>query len=59
MSGIDDARKAMQIAPNEMRKRIQIESMAAWWAGSNDASSYFGNYANGNLSMLSGLNLNV
>lgn len=59
LSGIDDARKAMQIAPNEMRKRIQIESMAAWWAGSNDASSYFGNYANGNLSMLSGLNLNV
>lgn len=59
LSGIDDARKAMQIAPNEMRKRIQIESMAAWWAGSNDASSYFGMYSNGNLSMLSGLNLNV
>lgn len=59
LSGIDDARKAMQIAPHEMRKRIQIESMAAWWAGSNDASSYFGTYSNGNLSMLSGLNLNV
>ncbi|WP_165065629.1 hypothetical protein [Desulfovibrio sp. ZJ200] len=59
LSGIDDARKAMQIAPNEMRKRIQIESMAAWWAGSNDAGSYFGMYSNGNLSMLSGLNLNV
>lgn len=59
LSGIDDARKAMQIAPHEMRKRIQIESMAAWWAGSNDASSYFGAYSNGNLSMLSGLNLNV
>ncbi|WP_165175323.1 hypothetical protein [Desulfovibrio sp. ZJ369] len=59
LSGIEDARKAMQIAPNEMRKRIQIESMAAWWAGSNDASSYFGMYSNGNLSMLSGLNLNV
>lgn len=59
LSGIDDARKAMQIAPNEMRKRIQIESMAAWWAGSNNASSYFGTYSNGNLSMLSGLNLNV
>lgn len=59
LSGIDDARKAMQIAPNEMRKRIQIESMAAWWVGSNDAGSYFGMYSNGNLSMLSGLNLNV
>lgn len=59
LSGIDDARKAMQIAPNEMRKRIQIESMAAWWSGSNDASSYFGTYSNGNLSMMSGLNMNV
>lgn len=59
LSGLDDARKAMQIAPSDMRKRIQIESMAAWWAGSNDASSYFGSYSGGNLSLLTGLNLSV
>lgn len=59
LAGIDDARKAMQISPNAMRKRIQIESMAAWWAGSGSTSSWFGTYASGNLSMLSGLNLNV
>ncbi len=59
LAGIDDARKAMQISPSEMRKRIQIESMASWWATSGDASSYFGNYNNGNLSLLSGLNMQV
>lgn len=59
LSGIDDARKAMQLAPSEMRKRIQIESMASWWADSGSASSYFGAYSGGNLSLLSGLNLSV
>ena len=59
LSGLDDARKAMQASPSEMRKRIQIESMAAWWAGSGNASSYFGNYSNGNMSVLAGLNLNI
>lgn len=59
LAGIDDARKAMQISPSAMRKRIQIESMAAWWSDSGSASSYFGNYSNSNLSLLSGLNLSV
>lgn len=59
LSGIDDARKAMQLAPSDMRKRIQIESMASWWADSGSANSYFGAYSGGNLSLLSGLNLNV
>lgn len=59
LSSIDDARKAMQIAPSDMRKRIQIESMSAWWADSGNANSYFGNYSGGNLSLLAGLNLRV
>ncbi|MDD4702030.1 MAG: hypothetical protein PHI96_07400 [Desulfovibrio sp.] len=59
LSGLDDARKAMQISPSEMRKRIQVESLAAWWSGSGNANSYFGNYANGNMDMLAGLNLSV
>lgn len=58
LAGIDDARKAMQISPTEMRKRIQIESMASWWCESGSAASYFGAYDNG-LSLLSGLNLKV
>lgn len=59
LAGIDDARKAMQVSPTAMRKRIQIESMSAWWAESGNANSYFGNYSNGNLSLLSGLNLQI
>lgn len=59
LAGIDDARKAMQISPSAMRKRIQIESMAAWWAGSSDATSYFGGYSSDGLSLMSGLNLSV
>jgi len=59
LSGLDDARKAMQIAPSEMRKRIEVESMAAWWSGSNSSSSYFGSYSDGNMSVLAGLNLSV
>lgn len=59
LSGLDDARKAMQISPSEMRKRIQVESMAAWWSGSDNASSYFGSYSEGNMSILAGLNRSV
>ena len=59
LSGLDDARKSMQASPSDMRKRIEVESMAAWWSGSGSASNSFGNFANGSLSMLSGLNLNV
>lgn len=59
LAGIDDARKAMQISPSAMRKRIQIESMAAWWVDSGNSNSYFGNYQNSNLSLMYGLNMNV
>lgn len=59
LSGIDDARKAMQISPSEMRKRIQIESLMSWWADSSSTDSYFGSYANGSLSMYSALNMTV
>ena len=59
LSGLDDARKAMQVSPSDLRKRIEVESMAAWWSGSGNSSSSFGTYSDGSLSMLSGLNLNV
>lgn len=59
LAGIDDARKAMQISPSAMRSRIQIESMSSWWFDSGSASSYFGNYNNNSLSLLSGLNMKV
>lgn len=59
LSGLDDARKSLQVSPSDLRKRIEVESMAAWWSGSGSANNSFGNFANGSLSMLSGLNLNV
>ena len=59
LSGLDDARKSLQVSPSDLRKRIEVESMAAWWSGSGSTSSSFGNYSNGSLSMLSGLNLSV
>ena len=59
LSGLDDARKSLQVSPSDLRKRIEVESMAAWWAGSGSTSSSFGNYSDGSLSMLSGLNLSV
>ena len=59
LSGLDDARKSLQVSPTDLRRRIEVESMAAWWSGSDSTSSSFGNFANGSLSMLSGLNLSV
>ena len=59
LSGLDDARKSLRFSPSDLRKRIEVESMAAWWAGSGSTGSSFGNYSNGSLSMLSGLNLSV
>lgn len=60
LSGIDKARESMQIAPNEMRKRIQIEAMSAWWAQTNsNAGTSFSSYSNGALSLLQGINVSV
>lgn len=60
LSGLDDARKALQVSPSELRKRIEVESMAAWWSDSGSSSSTFGSYSSSDgLSLLSGLNLSV
>lgn len=59
LSGLDDARKSLQVSPSDLRKRIEVESMAAWWSGSGNATNSFGSYASGSLSMLSGLNMSV
>lgn len=60
LSGIDKARESMQIAPNEMRKRIQIEAMSAWWAQTNaNTGTSFSSYSKGALSLLQGINVSV
>lgn len=59
LSGIEDARAAMQINPSAMRTRLQMETIASSWF-SNQSSNGFGTYSStGGLSLLTGLNLNV
>ncbi|MBO4335962.1 MAG: hypothetical protein J5846_09060, partial [Desulfovibrio sp.] len=61
LSQIEEARKFMALSPKDMRTRLQLESMAAWWDNQNSSSSQssFGLYNNGSLSRLSGININV
>ncbi len=54
LAGLDAARKAMQIDPTEMRKRIEMESMSTWWAASGTSS--FSSYSSGSLSSMTGIN---
>lgn len=56
LADLDSARKAMSINPNELKKRIELESMAVWWGDSGNSSSGIGAFSGGNLSILSGLN---
>ena len=60
LSGIEDARKFVALSPRDIRTRVQLASMAAWWDNSSQASSSsFGTYSSGIYSRLSGINLSV
>ena len=61
LSGIEDVRKFMRLSPSDMRTRLQLESMAAWWdnSGQSQATSSFGTYNGGIFSRLNGINLSV
>ncbi len=54
LAGLDGARKAMQIDPSAMRKRIEMESMSAWW--STTGTSSVGSFTDGSLSSYAGVN---
>lgn len=60
LSGLDQARAAMNISPSAMRRTLQMESIAAaWWSG-NMSNSYFGTYSGqSGFNLLSGLNMSV
>lgn len=59
LSGLEDARSAMQIEPSAMRTRLQMETIASSWF-SSQSSSGFGTYSStSGLSLLAGLNMNV
>ncbi len=54
LAGLEGARKAMQIDPTAMRKRIQMESLVAWW--DQTGTSSIGTFSSGNLSSFTGVN---
>lgn len=58
LADLDAARKASQINPTEIRKRIQIENMAAWWQEEDNASSGLGVF-DGNYAAIAGINTRV
>lgn len=59
LADIDSARKSLGISPKEMRRRIEVESMAAWWSNSGNAAASFGDFMGGGLSVLSRINARV
>lgn len=59
LSNLDSARKAMSVNPGELRKRIEIESMASWWESSGNSTSTIGLFSGGNMSTLAGLKATV
>lgn len=56
LQDLDGARKALDVNPAELRSRIQVESMAAWWGSSGQSSSMLGNFSGGELAMYQGVN---
>jgi hypothetical protein len=60
LSGIEDARKALNLDPTQMRKRVQLEAIATSWYTGEGSTSYFGQYSDDSgLSLLAGLDLSV
>lgn len=59
LADLDSARKAMQVDPTEMRKRIQVESMAAWWDQGGNGGSSIGDFTGGDMAFYKGINTKV
>lgn len=59
LSGIEKARQAMALSPRDMRTRLQLESIAAWWDTQSQNTSSFGTYMGGAFSQRNGINVSV
>lgn len=59
LADLDTARKSMQVNPTDLRKRIQVESMAAWWGQSGNSTSSIADFSGGDLSFYKGINTTV
>lgn len=59
VNNVDQARKAQNIKPSEIRKRIQMESLSTWFVGTGAASSSIMDFTGGSSSLMNGLNMTV
>lgn len=59
LADLEEARKAMGSSPAAIRKRIEVESMAVWWENSGNAATGIGEFSDGSMSLLPGLNARV
>ena len=58
LANLEAARNRMDINPAELKKRLQIENMSAWWDAESNASSIM-NVSSGGTSWFSGVNTTV
>jgi len=58
LANLEAARNRMDIDPVELKKRLQIENMSAWWDAESDTSSIM-SVSSGGTSWFSGVNATV
>lgn len=59
LADLDNARKNMQMNPTDLRKRIQVESLAAWWDQGGNGGSSIGDFSGGDMAFYKGINATV
>jgi hypothetical protein len=58
LANLESARQRMDIQPAELKKRLQIENMSAWWSAEGGFASIM-NLSSGGTSWFSGVNATV
>lgn len=59
LADLESARKALQVNPADLRKRIQVEGMATWWDQGGNSSSSIADFSGGDMSFYKGINKKV
>lgn len=59
LNNVEESRKHQNIDVNAMRKRIQIESMTAWYANTGMGTNAIMNFTGGETAFLNGINRRV
>lgn len=59
VNNVDQARKAQNMRPSDIRKRIQMESLSTWFVGTGMSTSSIMDFSGGSTALMSGLNMKV